>query len=212
MKKPKRVIDYYVLCHKLKETLRTGWTAWNVSAERVESIAEHVYGVQMLAIAMASEYEYDIDLEKVIMMLAIHELEETVIGDLTMFQISPEEKEKKGHEAVHKILKGLLKGKEIEKIILEFDERKTKEAYFAYQCDKLECDLQAKIYGERNTVDVKSQINNPALSSKRVQDLLKTNKRWEEMWLLHDQELMNYDQNFLEVSNYALNNNIDAEK
>ena len=42
----------------------------------------------MLAIAMKSEYQYDIDIEKVILMLAVHELEEIVIGDLTLFQIT----------------------------------------------------------------------------------------------------------------------------
>lgn len=41
---------------------------------------------------MQSEYEYDIDIKKVLFMLAIHELEEIVIGDLTWFQISKEEK------------------------------------------------------------------------------------------------------------------------
>ena len=30
--------------------------------ERLESVAEHIFGVQMLAIAMKSEYEYDIDI------------------------------------------------------------------------------------------------------------------------------------------------------
>ena len=75
MKKPEKVLSYYVLCNKLKNTIRTGWENWHVNADRVESIAEHVYGVQMLAIAMASEYKYEIDLEKVILMLAIHELE-----------------------------------------------------------------------------------------------------------------------------------------
>ena len=43
-------------------------------------------------------------------MLAIHELGETVIGDLTQFQISREEKERIEHEAVHKILSGLIDG------------------------------------------------------------------------------------------------------
>ena len=41
----------------------------------------------MLAIAMKSEYSYDIDIMKVILMLAVHELGETVIGDLTQFYI-----------------------------------------------------------------------------------------------------------------------------
>ncbi len=61
----------------------------------------------MLAIAMKSEYQYDIDMQKVIFMLAIHELGETVIGDLTQFQISREEKERIEHEAVRKILRGI---------------------------------------------------------------------------------------------------------
>jgi 5'-deoxynucleotidase YfbR-like HD superfamily hydrolase len=67
---------------------------------------------------------------------------------LTEFQISREEKERIEHEAVHKILEDLVDGEEIEKIFLEFDEHKTKEANFAYQCDKLECDLQCKLYDE----------------------------------------------------------------
>ena len=54
----------------------------------------------MLAIAMKSEYQYDVDIMKVIFMLAIHELGETVIGDLTQFEISKDEKEKIEHEAV----------------------------------------------------------------------------------------------------------------
>ena len=83
MSKEKNVINYYVLCNKLKNVIRTGWLDWNVQRDRVESIAEHIFGVQMLAIAMKSEYKYDIDLTKVIFMLAVHELGETIIGDLT---------------------------------------------------------------------------------------------------------------------------------
>ena len=128
---------------KLKYRIRSGWDidGWNIKASRLESIAEHVYGVQMLAIAMYSEYKYDIDIKKVIFMLAIHELEEILIGDLTLFDISKEEKEKLGHEAIEKILDGLKEKEKIRSLIIEFDERKTKEADFAYHCDKLECDI-----------------------------------------------------------------------
>ena len=93
MSKEESVINYYVICKKLKNIIRTGWKDWNVKRDRIESVAEHIYGVQMLAIAMKSQYQYDIDIMKVIFMLAIHELGETLIGDLTMFQISKEEKE-----------------------------------------------------------------------------------------------------------------------
>ena len=59
----------------------------------------------MSAIAMKSEYKYDLDIMKVIYMLAIHELGEAVIGDLTQFQIDAKEKENIEHEVVHNILK-----------------------------------------------------------------------------------------------------------
>ena len=62
--KEERVLNYYVLCNKLKDVIRTGWKTWNVKRDRLESVAEHVYGVQMLAIAMKSEYSYDIDINK----------------------------------------------------------------------------------------------------------------------------------------------------
>ena len=61
MSREENVIKYYVLCNKLKNVIRTGWKVWNVERERLESVAEHIFGVQMLAIAMKSEYEYDID-------------------------------------------------------------------------------------------------------------------------------------------------------
>jgi putative hydrolase of HD superfamily len=74
MGKAKKVVNYYVLCNKLKNIIRTGWKDWSVQRERLESVAEHIFGVQMLAIAMKSEYNYDVDILKVIMMIAIHEL------------------------------------------------------------------------------------------------------------------------------------------
>ena len=49
MKKEQKVLNYYVIC---KDVIRTGWKDWNVKRERIESVAEHIYSVQMLAIAM----------------------------------------------------------------------------------------------------------------------------------------------------------------
>lgn len=209
MSKEEKVIKYYVLCNKLKDVIRTGWKDWNVKRERIESVAEHIFGVQMLAIAINSEYDYDIDIMKVMYMLAIHELGEILIGDLTMFQISKEEKKKKEHEAVHNILKTLIDGKYIEDLFLEFDNRETKEARFAYMCDKLECDLQCKLYDEENCVD----LNNQRGSKKEIAaNILENSKSWSNWWLAFDQEKFNYDDTFKSISNYAMNNNIkDSE-
>lgn len=212
MTKEENVVNYYVICNKLKNIIRTGWKDWNVKKERLESVAEHIFGTQMLAIAMKSEYQYDVDIMKVIFMLAIHELGETIIGDLTQFQISKDEKIKIEHDAVKEILSNLLEKKQIEELFLEFDSHKTKEAMFAYQCDKLECDLQSKLYDEEGCVDLNHQENNKTMNNKLVKQLLQEKNSWSEMWLKFGQSIYPYDDNFIAVSNYALNNNIKKLK
>lgn len=212
MTKEENVINYYVLCNKLKNVIRTGWKDWHVQRDRIESVAEHIFGVQMLTLAMYSEYQYDIDIMKVIFMLAVHELGETVIGDLTQFQISKEDKEKIEHETVHKILLDLLDGEQIEKLFLEFDSHSTKEAMFAYQCDKLECDLQSKLYDEEGCVDLNKQDGNDTMNNSIVKELLDSGCSWSSMWLQFGQKIYPYDENFRAVSNYALNNNISKGK
>lgn len=202
MSKEENVISYYVLCNKLKNVVRTGWINWGVQRDRLESIAEHIFGVQMLAIAMKSEYQYNIDIMKVIFMLAIHELGETIIGDITEFQITKEEKEKIEHEAVHNILASLLDGEQIERLFLEFDAHETPEAIFAYQCDKLECDIQCKLYDQESCVDIKSQEGNEAMNNALVKNLLNSGLSWSEMWLMYGQKKYPYDSNFMAVSSY----------
>ncbi len=213
MESEQNVVEFYVLCNKLKNVIRSGWKLWNVERERVESVAEHVYGAQMLAIAMWSEFKYNIDLKKVLFMLAVHELEEIVIGDLTPFEINRETKQQRGHSAVEKILENLTTKQEIQNLIFEFDNRKTKEAVFAYQCDKLEADLQCKLYDEENCVNLMAQENNIALEEANVKKLLKEeNNSWSRMWLRFGQQFSFYDDNFMKVSKYAMNNKINKSK
>lgn len=209
MSKEQNVLNYYVLCNKLKNTVRTGWIDWNVKRERVESVAEHIFGVQMLALAMKSEYQYDVDIMKVIYMLAIHELGEAIIGDLTQFQISKEAKEKIEREAVHNILSSMIDGKQIEKLFLEFDANETPEAKFAYQCDKLECDIQSKLYDQEGCVDLTHQEDNPTIDNELVKKLLDSGGSWSDMWIEFGQRRYYYDDNFMAVSRYAKENFID---
>lgn len=147
MQKIKNIIGFYTVCNRLKDVIRTGWKTWNVQRDRLESVAEHVYSTQMLAIAMYSEFQYDINIKKVVFMIALHEVGEAAIGDITQFQMSKEEKTKREHMAIHTIFAELSMGKELENLLLEFDECQTKEALFAFMCDKLEADLQCKLYG-----------------------------------------------------------------
>ena len=207
MSKEENVINYYVLCNKLKDVVRSGWKHFNVKRERVESVAEHIYGVQMLAIAMKSEYEYDVDIIKVVYMLAIHELGEIIIGDLIPYLTNADEKEKQEHEAVHKILSPLIDGEKIEELFLEFDEHKTKESIFANQCDKLEADIQCKLYDQENCVDLSNKDGITTVQK----DLLESGKSWSEMWIETTQEKQHYDENFMKISNYIKDNEIGIE-
>lgn len=207
------VVNYYVLCSKLKDLIRSGWKKWKVDRERLESVAEHIFGVQSLAIAMCSQYQYDIDIYKVIFMLAVHELEEISIGDLTLWDTTAENKLEQGHLAIEKILSDLLYKEDIKKIILEFDERKTKEAIFAYHCDKLECDLQCKLYDEEGCVDMNNQSDNPVYHDRKVQSIIKDgDSSWSSMWLEFDRSKYDDDSNFMEVLDYVKNNNIGLKK
>lgn len=87
------ILDTYYDLTKLKNKKRQGWIYWNVTADRIESIAEHIFGAEQLAWLIYSEAELDLDIYKVISMLSLHETEEITIGDITPFdQVSREEK------------------------------------------------------------------------------------------------------------------------
>ena len=208
--KAEKVLKCYSLCNHLKKVVRTGWKDWHVNRERVESIAEHVYGVQMLAILMHSTYGYDLDLRKVVMMLAVHEMEEILMGDLTQFQIDRDIKEIIGHKAVEIALRDFVNKEEIQELIFEFDERKTPEAKFAYYCDKLECDIQSKLYDEEGCVDLNNQEGNKTMEDPAVQALLASGMTWSQMWLQFGRDRYPYDKNFYEVSEYASNHPISV--
>lgn len=74
MSKEENVVNYYVICNKLKNVIRTGWKTLNVKRERLESVTENIFGVQMRTIAMKSEYQCDVDIMKVLFMQEIPNL------------------------------------------------------------------------------------------------------------------------------------------
>ena len=105
-------------------------------------------------------------------------------------------------------MSGLVDGEQIEKIFLEFDAHKTPEAKFAYMCDKLECDLQCKLYDEKGCVDLNDQEDNETAANSHVKALLESEKTWSDMWLKFGQEKYPYDENFMAVSEYAMKNTL----
>lgn len=207
-KRIKNTVDFYVMCTKLKDTIRTGPIIWNAKRERIESVAEHIYGVQMLALSIYYQFGYDLDIYKVLYMFAIHELEEIEIGDLAFFQTTKEEKLNKGKKATEYILKDFLCKEEISSLLDEYNERKTKEAIFAYHCDKLECDIQMKIYDEEGCFDINNQPNNPIINNPNVRKVLDSEKNISNAWIEFDRSKFEDDRNFIEIIDYLKGNNI----
>lgn len=203
----KSTMRFYLLATQLKYKIRSAWneTHWNVSKERIESIAEHVYGTCILALSIDSEFETHLNIDKVIRMLVLHELGEVIIGDITPFDnVTPKEKMEKEHAAIKEVLGDLIKKEEYFALLLEFDEKKTKEAIFAYHCDKLEADIQAKIYqdmGYQNPLDM--QENNVVFNSRKVQQMVQNGAKTAfDIWYECDKSLYADDERFQTLLDY----------
>ncbi|MBQ3502617.1 MAG: HD domain-containing protein [Clostridia bacterium] len=168
MSDTKKILDLYFVTNKLKNVLRQGWLYWKVENARIESIAEHIYGTLMLAISICANTNQDVDLYKVALMLALHEIEEIEIGDVTMFDSEKlATKKEDGKRAVEKIFENCANKQEFLNIISEFEQCKTKEAKFAKACDKFEADLQAYLYRNNFAYD---KVDKDIYANKQIQE------------------------------------------
>ena len=170
-----QALRFYLLTIKLKDLVRTGWKIWNVKRERLESVAEHIYGTCMLAIALDSELDMKVDMQKVIMMCVLHELEEIRIGDLTHFDnVTDEEKSQMGRIAVEELLSGLVKGDDYLRLIEEFEAQETREAMFIKMVDKLEASIQMKVYEEEGAAELYRSENRQLFEDARIKKRIET--------------------------------------
>lgn len=189
----KSAINFYLLATKLKYKIRSGWDNkhWNIKGDRLESVAEHIYGTCILAIGLDSEFNLDIDLNKVIKMLVIHELGEVLIPDITPFDgITKEEKKQVEHVAFKEVLGSLIKTDELYALFAEFDAEKTVEAKVAHYCDKLEADIQAKVYqdmGLHHSLD--DQEKNVVFTSPKAKEMLENAKTPFDIWYEWDKDI-----------------------
>ena len=195
--KAKRIIDFYLYVNKLKYKIRTGFVEIGITKERLESVAEHIYGCLMLSIAVDSEYNLNIDMYKVLKMLTIHELDEVLKPDFTLRSgITKEEKIKIGVESVNIVASTLSSRDELISLVNEFNEGKTKEARFCYLIDKMECDMQAKVYdldGNFLIEKAKEDLVYYGSSAKKIEKDAKTASDY---WILYDKPKFKNDKIF----------------
>ena len=157
---------FYYKAVKLKDMLRQGAVEWRVKKDRMESIAEHCFGCSILAISLQSELNFELDLGRVLEIIAIHELEELFIGDIT--PLDNVDKNKLRENAlieIKKLVEPLKIGKEILNLTNEFNNMSSNEAEFAKAIDKLECVLEFKKYQDIGQVSL-SHVTEQMLENK----------------------------------------------
>ena len=203
------LLQFYLLATELKDKIRSGWKVWNIDRERVESVAEHIYGTCILAISIDSEFKMGIDIYKVIMMLVLHEIEEVKIGDLTPFdKVTKQEKRELGKQAVEEILSNLNKKVQYIELIEEFENMETREAVFAKMCDKLEADIQCKIYCEENCIDINNEKNEHLLKDERIQRLLENGEKTVADLFVENDRHTYTEKVFEDIADFIKKNNI----
>ena len=202
----------YLLATQLKYRIRSGWDDkhWNVTSERKESIAEHVYGTCVLAISLNSEFQLNMDMEKVLKMLTIHEIGEVVIGDITPFdKVTEEEKAEIEHKAMKDVLGDLVGKDELFELLIEFDEHNTKESKFAYLCDKIEAVIQAKVYQDKGCQrSLDDQDSNIVFNNPKIKEIIENGAQTAfDIWYEWDKSKFDGDPVFMKTLSYVKNNN-----
>jgi putative hydrolase of HD superfamily len=142
---------------KLKTTPRTGWVLRGVK-NRIESVAEHSFRTAVLC--LLTPKELNINIEKAVLMALLHDLAESITGDLIPNTTSEERKHQNELLAMKEITHGL--PSEIQERIMnlwyEYEERMTKEAILVKDMDRFDMVLQAFTYEQEHHHDNLSEF------------------------------------------------------
>lgn len=130
---------------QLREVLRHCWPG---RSGRQESVAEHSWRLQLMAICLNGYLKEPVELGRVLQMLAVHDLAEIEAGDdhAIAKEESPALKRSsvaRESEAWNRLEQRLpvTLGKHLKELWLEFEKQESREAKFAYALDKLEAQL-----------------------------------------------------------------------
>lgn len=126
----------------LKTKPRRGWQK-KIGIKKPESVADHAYAVATIAMILSDSKK--LNSEKILKMALLHDLAESITGDLT-----PDDgpKKKKENAAMKKIISSLRPTlrKQYWSLWIQYQNNTTKEARLLHDIDKLEMALQAKKY------------------------------------------------------------------
>jgi len=142
------ILDFLNIAANLKIIPRQGWID-KLSITNPESVADHSYSMAVIGMIFSDLQNYNT--QKILKMILIHDLAESLTGDFTPEQKSKKEKINLENQAIKKILNYLpeILQKQYFAIWNEYQIQETKEAKFVHQVDKFEMALQAKIYSKQ---------------------------------------------------------------
>lgn len=135
-----QLIDLLAKFDKLKKIKRQTFVS---EREIRENDAEHSWHTMMWFLLLSDRFDGDVDVEKILIMLLIHDLPEIYAGDKLIFKKTREDEEKEFQSAVQ-IFSEFPQplGKRLFKIWHEFEEEETEEAKIAQAMDKAQPMLQ----------------------------------------------------------------------
>jgi len=130
---------------ELKNVPRQGWKE-KLEIDNPESVADHSYSTTVLSMILSDMK--GLDSEKIIRMALLHDLAESITGDITPDHITKNEKIAKENQAIKQILKNLPDSitEPYFEIWNDYQKKSSKEAILLHDIDKLEMVFQAKFY------------------------------------------------------------------
>ena len=145
-------IPFFHLLERLKTTPRAGWRRFGIAD--CESISDHMYRMSILTMMAPSSLSTKLDMAKCCRMALIHDMAESLVGDITPVDpVSKEEKSRREAATMDYICTNLLgkfngglNGTEMRAIWQEYEDSATAESLFVHDVDKIELLLQMVEY------------------------------------------------------------------
>ena len=175
------MIEFLQQISKLKTTKRTGWLNNNVP--NPESISDHMYRMSIIAMLIK---DTEINNSKLIKMALVHDIAESIAGDIGPGEMSVESKFELELKAINELQSMLppKDGEMIKELWMEYEQNSTKEAQLCKDIDKYEMIQQCFEYEQQFGTRMQSFFDSTLGKFKHpeiidlVQDLYKQRAEW----------------------------------
>ncbi|OXV06733.1 hypothetical protein Egran_05499 [Elaphomyces granulatus] len=155
-------MPFFHLLERLKTTKREGWRRLGLA--HGESIADHMYRMAIMTMLAPPSLATRLDLSRCTHMALVHDMAESLVGDITPVDptVSKPEKARREAAAIDYIATTLLgsvpggprAASDIRSLFEEYEANETLTARFVHDIDKIELLLQMVEYERSHSVDL----------------------------------------------------------